>query len=395
VSTPVRERRLDRRSAWCLFAVSAAAYVVLKLLLIPAHFGDVDVYRAEGLALREGMDLYGPLPGVHGLATYPPFAAALFVPWSLIPAVMAGELSLLVNIGLLLCACYLSLDRIAAARPEIQVAAPALAAVALWFEPVMLSNTFGQVNLAILCLVLWDFSLPASSRWKGTGIGLAAAIKVTPGIFIVHLVLTRQVRAARTALLTFVATVALSAVLVPTSTLAFWTDHVFDTTRVGRLENSVNQSVLGFIVRAGHTTEPGAWATVVAGVVLVLGLACAVRCHRRRQELSAILVVALTGLLVSPISWSHHWVWCVPLVALAWYETKVLLVPTLLIFGSYVVWWIPHGDGVELHLGRLDVGMSAWYSVYAVGCIIWLTVRAGAEPRTGPSRPTLLQRALR
>ncbi len=376
MSTLRLDRSLDRQYAWWFFGLCAATFLLLKLSLSPAHLVDLDVYRAEGLAMRTGLDLYGPLPGVHGLATYPPFAAALFVPVSLIPAVLAGQLSLIVNIGLLLGACYLTLGRIPAARSRIHLAAPALAAVALWCEPVMGTATYGQVNLAILCLVLWDFSLPEESRWKGVGLGLAAAIKVTPGIFIVHLILTRQVGAARTAVLTFLGTVVLSLMLVPASTIAFWTHHLFDPARVGRLENSVNQSLLGIVVRAGHTTEPGLWVKGLAAAVLVAGLACAVHCHRRKQELSAVLVVALTGLLVSPISWSHHWVWCVPLLALAWYEARALLLPTLLVFWSHAVWWVPHGSGVELHLDLPEVAMSAWYTVYAVGCITWLTLRA-------------------
>jgi alpha-1,2-mannosyltransferase len=385
VSTLRLDRTTDRQLAWWGFGLCAATFLLLRLSLVPAHLVDLHVYRAEGLALREGLDLYGVLPGVHGLATYPPFAAALFVPVSLLPEALADSLSLLVNLGLLLGACYLALGRIAAARPQVHVAAPVLAAVALWCEPVMGTSTYGQVNLAILCLVLWDFSLPPESRWKGVGIGLAAAVKVTPGIFVVHLVLTRQAGAARTAVLTFLGSLAVSALLVPTSTVAFWTRHLFDPDRVGRVENSVNQSLLGVVVRAGHTTEPGLWARGVAVAVLVAGLACAMRCHRRLHELAAVLVVALTGLLVSPISWSHHWVWCVPLLALAWYEARALLVPTLLVFWSYVVWWVPHGSGVELRLDPLHVGLSACYVVYAVGCIAYLTIRA----RTGPVQSAL------
>lgn len=378
--------RLPRRHAWWLFGVSTGAYLAVMLLVTPAHFLDIEVYRAEGWAFRTGADLYGPLPGVHGLATYPPFAAALFVPLSLLPAAVAGELSLLVNIGLLLCASYLSLGLLPAARAGIHVVAPVLAAVTLWCEPVMLNNTFGQINLVILCLVLWDFSLPEGSRWKGIGVGIAAAIKVTPGIFIVYLILTGQLRAARAAVVAFLAALLVPALLAPASTLAYWTHHVIDTTRVGRLENSVNQTVLGLLVRAAHTTDPGPSARAVVAVGFVLGMAAAVYCHRRQREVSAMLVVALTGLIASPISWSHHWVYCVPLTALAWYEAKALLVPSILVFWSYVVWWTPHGAGVELRLDRLQVGMSAWYTVYAICCIGYLTVRARRSLAQDPSQ---------
>ena len=71
---------------------------------------------------------------------------------------------------LLLAASYLSLRRVAG-RVDLGVAVPLLAAVALWCEPVMANNGFGQINLLLLCLVLWDFSLPEDSRWRGSGSG--------------------------------------------------------------------------------------------------------------------------------------------------------------------------------------------------------------------------------
>ena len=147
---------------------------------------------------------------------------------------------------------------------------------------------------------------------------------------------------------------------------------------MGRLENSINQTVRGWIVRASHTLDTGAFGD---------------RRHRPRSPCRAggggvllpprgrrwgLLVVALTGLLVSPISWSHHWVWCVPLLALAWYEARALLIPTLLVFWSHVVWLVPHGDHVELDLGRGEIAMSGWYVVYAAG------VR-GRRSRRGPA----------
>ncbi len=304
-----------------MLGVSTALYLCLVLVWHPAGFADVSVYRAEAQALSDGRDLYGPLPGVYGLATYPPFAAAAFTPLLLVPDAAVGLLSLVVNLALLLAASYLSLRRITA-RVDLGVAVPLLAAVALWCEPVMASNSFGQINLLLLCLVLWDFSLPEDSRWRGVGIGLAAALKVTPGIFIVYLLVTRRFRAALGAVATLLATLVVSAALAPSSTWGFWTHHVFDPSRVGRLENSLNQSVRGWIVRATHTLDTGALALVATAVVAVVGLAAAAYCYRRAGDGWGLLVAAFTGLLVSPISWSHHWVWCLPLLALAWYEAR-------------------------------------------------------------------------
>jgi alpha-1,2-mannosyltransferase len=376
--------RLTRRWSWLLCAISTGLYLALRLVWDPGHFADISVYRAEAEALSQGIDLYGPLPGVHGLATYPPFAAVMFMWLLLVPSVAAGALSFLLNVGLVGLACYLSLRRLSPVPVDLHVAVPLLAAVALWSEPVMLNNNFGQINLLILCLVLRDFSLPEGSRWRGVGVGLAAAMKVTPAIFIVYLVVTRRFRAAVGAMVTLLATVLVSTLLAPSSTWAYWTRHVFDPTRVGRLENSVNQSVRGWIVRAGHTVDTGALATVAVGVFLVAGMTSAVYCYRRQGDPAAVLVVALTGFLVSPISWSHHWVWCVPLMAFAWYHGRALLVPTLLVFWSYVIWLVPHGGGVELRLDVPQVAMSGWYVVYAVFFIVAADVTARRSKNPGP-----------
>ncbi|HET9422596.1 MAG TPA: glycosyltransferase 87 family protein [Nocardioides sp.] len=364
-----------QRRAWLVLAVSSALYLLYVLVWHPAGFSDVSVYRAEAEALRDGPDLYGPLPGVHGLGTYPPFAAAVFTPLLLVPGDVAGLLSLPVNLALLVVASYLSLRRLSA-PVDLRVAVPLLAAVALWCEPVMSSNGFGQINLLILCLVLWDFSLPEDSRWRGVGIGLAAALKVTPGIFIVYLLVTRRFRAALGAVVTLLVTMVVSAVLAPSSTWAYWTHHVFDPARVGRLENSLNQTVRGWIVRATHTLDTGALGTVATVVVAVAGLAAAAYCCRRLGDTWGLLVAALTGLLMSPISWSHHWVWCVPLLALAWYEARALLLPTLLVFWTHVVRLVPHGDHIELDLGTGWIALSGWYVVYAAAFMVGAVVAA-------------------
>ena len=95
-----------------------------------------------------------------------------------------------------------------------------------------------------------------------------------------------------------------------------------------------------------------------------------------------LLVAAVTGLLVSPISWSHHWVWCLPLLALAWYEARALLIPTLLVFWSHIVWLVPHGGHVELDLSPGEVAMSGWYVVYAAGfVVVALLVARGRDTR--------------
>src|SRR6185503_21371042 len=70
--------------------------------------------------------------------------------------------------------------------------------IALIFEPVRETITFGQVNTLLLTLVAGDMLLGVARgrRWAGVGIGLATAIKLTPGVFILYLLITRRWRPA-------------------------------------------------------------------------------------------------------------------------------------------------------------------------------------------------------
>lgn len=365
--------------------LSLLALAVVELLT-SAGYTDLHVYRAEGVALRDGLDLYGPLPGVHGLTTYPPFAAIVFVPTTLLPIGLLELLALAANLALALVVSWQSVRRVRGGRPGAFAAACVLAAVVVWTEPVTASINYGQVNLALLALVLWDFNLPDDSRLRGVGVGLAAGLKVTSGLLIVYLVLTGRFRAAGTAVATFLASVGIAALVAPGATWSYWTGHLFDLERAGRLENSLNQSVRGWLVRAEHTRDTGTLEQVLVALVLVAGLACAVLAYRRLGDSWGLPAAAITGLLISPITWSHHWVWCIPVVALLWYEARPFVVPALLVFGSYAVWAVPHGGEVELSLTGLQVASSGWYVV------LGLTFLALTTARSLESRSHQLQR---
>src|SRR3954449_670214 len=166
--------------ATLIAALSLTVWLVVVLLLLDPSFVDVRVYRAEGRALIDGLDLYGPLPGITSVNPHPPFAALVFVPtaWASMTSVKIG--SVVVNLVLLAVVSRLSLRL--AGGPVTASATLLLAAVALWSEPVTRTLLYGQVNLAVLALVLWDATRPGESRLRGIGIGLAAAIKVTPAL---------------------------------------------------------------------------------------------------------------------------------------------------------------------------------------------------------------------
>lgn len=375
---------LTPRRAWALAVVSVVCSLALRSIhgdLVP-RFVDLAIYRAEGMALRDGRDLYGSLPGVSGLATYPPFAALLFVPTSFLPMDLLGPASLLGNLVLLAVTSHLTLRLAGVSGRRLSTATPMVTAVAVWSEPVQSTAGFGQVNLLVITLVLVDLTVLRDTRWAGLGTGLVTGLKVTPAIFVGYLLLAGPRRAGITAALTALGTVVASAVAAPRETWAFWSHHVFDDRRVGRPENVSNQSVRGWLVRLFGDRDPDGWQTAVillaVLLALVVGTVVAVRAGRAGDDLGGLVAIATTGLLVSPISWSHHWVWCVPLLVLGWQRSRLLLLATLATTLTYAVWAIPGGYRAELAWSRLEVAVSGPYVV--LGLLALVVVARGAPP---------------
>jgi alpha-1,2-mannosyltransferase len=373
--------------AWWIAILSVTCYLTFRIAHPPA-FVDLAVYRAEGMAVRHGLDLYGPLPGVHGLATYPPFAAILFVPATFLPMTVLGPASLVVNLALLAVVAHLALRLTGVKGHRLSAGTGLVMAIGVWCEPVQATLAFGQINLLLLALILADLTVLRDTRWAGIGTGLATGMKVTPGIFVVYLLLTGRHRVGLTAVVTATATLAISAIVTGRAAWDFWTRHLFDDRRVGRPENVSNQSVRGWMVRAFHDREPHGWqlalAATVALVVLVVGMTIAVRAHRGgSDELGGLLATAVTGLLISPISWSHHWVWCLPLLVYAWHRSRLLLVTILAATWSDVVWAVPHGDRLELTLTPLQVAVSGPYVTLGVVALA-VIARGSSSPAKPP-----------
>ncbi|KOG43560.1 transferase [Streptomyces decoyicus] len=335
--------------------------------LQPLPMSDIAVYRAEGQAASAGGDLYGFTVTKWALpATYPPFAAVLFIPTTWLSLGPLKIIAVLVNAVLLALLVHLSCK--AAGLGKAGRAAPvilAATALGLWLEPVFQTFVFGQVNLALTCLVLWDLSRPDGARLKGFATGIAAGIKLTPALFAVYLLVTGRVKAAFTVLGGFLASALLGWLVLPAASIEFWTRRMFETGRVGKAWLVDNQSLQGLIARVLHEPEPGLLWAVPALLTAAAGLYAARRVYLRRGLDSwGVLCTAVTALLVSPISWSHHWVWCVPLlVALAartrghaW--RRALPAAVTLAFTARTMWMIPH-------TGDLDLSFSWWQQPFA------------------------------
>ncbi len=308
---------------------------------------DALVYRAEGAAVLHGRDLYAFTVTEWRLpATYPPFAALVFTPAAWIPVAVLKAGFLAANT--LLTACLVHLSARLAGRPLRLPALCTATALVLWLEPVFQTLLYGQINLALACLVLWDLTRPPGAPGKGVAVGIAAGIKLTPVVFIAYLLLRGRHREAATATTAFAATVALGALALPAASADFWLRRLYETDRVGKPWIIDNQSLQGLIARALGDPAPGlAW---VAPAVLIAATALWL-IHRTPDDRHALLLTAVTALLISPISWSHHWVWCVPLIAvlLADGRTHLALTVTFL-FTARTMWLVPHQADLDLHL---------------------------------------------
>ncbi|MFF9581763.1 glycosyltransferase 87 family protein [Streptomyces achromogenes] len=367
-----------------------------------AHVSMVDlmVYRAEGAAVRAGGDLYALRATTARLpTTYPPFAALLFTPLSLPGTALLRTLATAGNLALLVVFVRLSLKLVGHARVRTVWW---VAGAAVWCEPVWTTVRYGQINLLLAVLVLWDLTrrpVGGHDRWSGLGLGLAAAVKLTPALFAVFLIATGLadrlrggrggpwLRHARGAAVAFAAATLLAAAVLPYDSWRFWTGMVFRASRVGLPEDTGNQALRGILARLLHTPDPAAFWAAGAAVVAALGLSVAVRAELRGLRAWAVCSCAVTALLVSPVSWTHHWVWCVPLALLLWTRGhRAAALGTLLVFWSYVPWWVPHGPGrPELHLGGAHLLLSAGYG--ATGALFLALARTSLPgPESGEVR---------
>ncbi len=382
----------------------AALYMSSIVALLASHMGqrwgfvDLAVYERGGEAVRDGAHLYAlRFPGALAF-TYPPFAALLLAGLTL-PAnavlellLTAMSLALLPSIFALALAVDLrsapaSASRWLRRRDRVALALAA-AAAALWLEPVWTTLRYGQIDLVIAALVLWDLSRADTARCKGVGIGVATALKLTPAIFALYLLLTQRVRAAAVALVTFVATVALAFVVLPGDSREYWSGAFIEPGRVGRIENAANQSLRGALARLLHTTDVGGVWLCVAAIVAVVGMALAVAAGRRGDEARGFSLCALTGLLVSPISWSHHWALAVPALLLLALEARrrgsiaglAMCALAALAAYAHVIWWVPvnHPLHSELHLDTLQLISADAYVLAALGALAALGI--GATP---------------
>ena len=359
-----RRRVAERDAVWLVVAL-VAFFAVLTWLAPYSMYDetyDLAVYRTGALQVLHHHDPYAEPAGSFGPRfTYPPFAAVAFTPLALgtldVDRVAATTISLA-------CLLWLTLVAVRARCPlptgdlRLWAAVFAVAALGLLFEPVRSTLAFGQVNLLLAALVAVDLLAPPRRLPQGVLVGLAAGLKLVPALFIVYLLVTGRRRSAAVALAVLAATVAVGLAAMPAAAWRFWSKLMLDTSRVGSLSYAGNQSLRGLLARLiGQARASALVWIVLAAAVLVVGLWVAVRLDRQGRELRAVCAVALAGLIVSPISWNHHWVWALPIALAA----------------------LP--DDLTAPIGTWTFVAAGWCLLFILGPIWWAgSVRVGAWP---------------
>ena len=308
---------------------------------------DFRIYMWGGHAVTHDTRLYLDLAYGHWF-TYSPFAAVVFVPIAALPLVVARIGWDLASVAALGYSLVLIL-KLAGYRPS-RLAIAGVTAAAIALDPVYQTLFLGQINLILLALIVTDVWRVARGRGAGlgvgVGVGVAAAIKLTPAIFIVFFLLAGKTKPAITAAATFLGCGLIGLLVAPGASRRYWEHLFYDTSRVGAPYIS-NQSPYAAAIRiAGGAAHVGAWYVVIPLALGAVGLAAATVLARRGDWLSAAAVTGSAGLLVSPISWAHHWVWILPaLVVLVRDGHRVAAGLGYLLFAVAPFWYTPHSGG--------------------------------------------------
>lgn len=310
-------------------AVSGAAFGLTLQRLLSHGLGphgtvDLRVYMQAAAAIRAGTTLYGPGFGAHAVHlpfTYPPFAAIALVPVSYIPIGLLKwiwEAALVVILGGCVSIAFRPLLQRLGARVGRRLGSAlgvvVITSLALLARPAYDNLVYGQVDIALMAACLFACATPRSRGGRAVLVGLAAAFKVVPGIFVVYLVLTRRWRMAAAAAGAWAAATGLAFVLRPAASVAYYGHLLWKPGRPGAPTSFLNQSVWGMVDRLdlGPLRLPA--IALAVGVLALVGLARSVRAWRQGDALAAAVLVGLVGVLASPISWVHETVWLVPAV---------------------------------------------------------------------------------
>jgi len=361
-------------AVWGIVVVSLAGAVAGVLA---GSFPDLDVYRHGGRSVLDHVSPYATDDPIHGYPfTYPPFAALAMTPLALLPGWLASAVWTGTSAGCL--AGAVVLVRRALGRPCGGTLPVAVCAVALALEPIWQNYVFGQINLILMLVILIDVVRP-DRRSAGIALGIAAGIKLTPLVFVVLLVLLGRRTAAARAVITFAATVLLGQVAVPGAT-SYWGERLLDPTRVGPPSLAHNQSISGVLTRLFDEPPTTLLWMAVAGPIAIATVLVAAAWWRRGDRVLGAGLGALAMLLASPVSWSHHWVWAVPIALALAERSRVAAALWAGVFVARPILWPPWGERREYGWHWYDHLDGNAYVLATLALIGWLGWRLRTEP---------------
>ena len=378
-------------------AVALSALLILPPLLAAYYIGgtqipgstfwpwhpnmiDLEVYQRTGQKLLAGGDIFdaaGQLPWI-----YPAFAALLTVPFAVIGFELAAFAWLTLCTAALAAICF----RLGYTGWRLSLLTTVLI---LACQPVRDTLGFGQLAIFLVAAAVLD-SMPGPRLFRrrilpeGWLVGVVTAVKLTPAVVAAYNFFAGRRKPGLVAFAAFLAATAIGFIFLPQASLSYWLKLATgDSGLNSGILYASNQSVLGVWNRL--TGEPSRPGLVLSALVVALGIWAAVLMHRRGQVAFALCLAGLSSLLGSPISWSHHYVWVVPLGLVLWQATDLpghLRWPGL----GYAVWGalapfmlLPMG-------GELELQYTFWQQVVVnIGVFAGVTLLAtSAATALGP-----------
>lgn len=376
-------------------AVGAVGVIVAAITLLPHGWRyqiDVDVYWQGAADFWRTGEIYDGRYDTRSVGlpfTYPPFGALVFTPLWLLVELFGYTVAEVTLTLVSLLALWWVADRLLTwSGHHTGTRSLWLLAAMLLTEPVISTLHFGQINIVLLALVITDVApRPRWLAWLPRGIltGVAAAIKLTPAVFGLYFLLRLDWKGVAGVITGFLGALTLAALPHPGTTWRYFTDVLFSPERIGTTWDATNVSLQGMLSRFTGAELP--WLILVV-LVLVLGSVSALTTLRRNQDVLALGLIGMISLLCSPVSWSHHWVWLIPLCyALFLAGHRLLAVWGLLAqtIGAFHK-LLPRGDDVELTWPPLLHLLGSHFLIFALSAMLVVTW-AGRPRRSGaPAR---------
>ena len=293
----------------------------------------------------DGLYAYRTVGARIGTALPPP-AAILFAPAAVLPLRVVGWLLALSGLVALLLSAIALVGPVARRYGKSRgPAVPAAVALALLAEPVRATLGLGTLDLLLFGLITADVvalrrsnwarsraawwpgppaSQPqrdpvrrawATGAWAGVGTGTATALAVSPVIFIVYFVVSRQWRAAATAAGTTAVILAGSWLVAPAASAAWFGSVLTQFDRGGPIDAPANQSLAGVLARLyDSASTPVLIWLAFAGLLAAVGMIRARSAHADGDEIAAFTLVGLTGAAFGPVSREHELIWVLPVM---------------------------------------------------------------------------------